>query len=82
MAFEHARRLKAQSVAFDFLFRGPQREPVVWEISYGYVDWMLQQCPGQWDPDMNWHEGHLWPEEAQVEDFLARIHKRSAGFRE
>lgn len=73
MAFDHARKLKAQSVAFDFLFRGPDREPVVGEISYCYVDWMLQKCPGQWDYDLNWHEGLLWPEEAHVEDFLARI---------
>ena len=73
MAFDHARKLKAQSVAFDFLFRGPEREPVVGEISYCYVDWMLQKCPGQWDSNLNWHEGALWPEEAHVEDFLARI---------
>lgn len=78
MAFDHARKLKAQSVAFDFLFRGPEREPVVGEISYCYVDWMLQKCPGQWDPDLNWHEGALWPEEAHVEDFLARIRSRAA----
>lgn len=81
MAFEHVRKLKAQSVAFDFLFRGPERDPVVGEISYCYVDWMLQKCPGQWDPGLNWHEGHLWPEDAHVEDFLARIQARSAGAR-
>ncbi len=73
MAFAHARKLKAQSVAFDFLFRGPEREPVVGEISYCYVDWMVQKCPGHWDPDLNWQAGPLWPEDAHVEDLVARI---------
>jgi hypothetical protein len=81
MAFEHARKLKAQSVAFDFLFRGSDREPVVGEISYCYVDWMLQKCPGQWDSDLHWHEGALWPEEAQVEDFLKLTEANRCEFR-
>ena len=72
-AFDAVRKLKSQSMAFDFLFRGQSREPVVGEISYCYVDWMVQKCPGHWDPGLNWHDGSLWPEEAHVEDFLARI---------
>lgn len=73
LAFDAARKLNSQSMAFDFLFRGEAREPVVGEISYGYADWAVEKCAGHWDSAMNWHEGHLWPEEAHVEDFLARI---------
>lgn len=72
-AFAAARRLGAQSVAFDFLFRGHSRDPVVAEISYAYADGAVEKCPGHWDSRLQWHEGHLWPEEAHVEDFLARI---------
>jgi len=80
IAFEAARKLHSQSMAFDFMFRGKNQEPVVGEVSYCYVDWMVEKCPGHWDSELNWHEGHLWPEEAHVEDFLAYIQK-NAGLR-
>ncbi len=76
-AFDAARKLESQSMAFDFLFRGPAREPVVGEISYCYADWAVERCPGHWDSDLNWHPGSLWPEAAHVEDFLVRIRVRA-----
>jgi glutathione synthase/RimK-type ligase-like ATP-grasp enzyme len=72
-AFAAARKLGSQSMAFDFLVRGPAREPVIGEISYCFVNWMVEKCPGHWDSDLNRHEGRLWPEEAHVEDFLQRV---------
>ncbi len=72
-AFAAARKLGAQSMAFDFMFRGEGREPVVGEISYAYADWAVEKCPGHWDSNLNWREGPLWPEEAHVEDFLGLI---------
>lgn len=72
-AFSAVQKLKSQSMAFDFLFRGATKEPVVGEISYGYANWAVERCLGHWDSNLNWHEGRLWPEEAQVEDFLTRI---------
>jgi hypothetical protein len=73
VAFDAARKLKSQSVAFDFLFRGEAKEPVVGEISYRYADWAVEKCSGHWNPDLNWCEGHLWPQDAQIEDFLIHI---------
>ena len=79
-AFSAVAKLKSQSMAFDFMFRGAAREPVVGEISYCYADWAVEKCPGHWDAGMNWHEGRLWPEEAHVEDFLHRVQaKRECG---
>lgn len=72
-AFAAAAKLKSQSMAFDYLFRGPGREPVAGEISYCYANWAVEKCPGHWDADLNWHDGHLGPEAAQVEDFLGLI---------
>jgi len=78
-AFRSAERLNTQSVAFDFLFAGPERKPAIVEISYCYADWAVQQCAGHWDSRMVWHEGRLWPEEAQAEDFLKRIETSRSG---
>jgi glutathione synthase/RimK-type ligase-like ATP-grasp enzyme len=77
-AFESSRKLDAQSMAYDWLFRADGSGPVTGEISYGYVDWMIEKCPGHWDRDLHWHEGRLWPEEAHVDDYLARI-RQGAG---
>ena len=76
VAFDAARKLKSQSMAFDFMFKGVPKEPVVGEISYCYADWAVERCPGHWDSALNWHEGHLWPEEAHVEDFLQQMKNR------
>ena len=75
VAFDAARKLKSQSMAFDFMFRGSQKVPVVGEISYCYADWAVEKCSGHWDSSLGWHEGRLWPEEAHVEDFLQQILK-------
>ena len=71
LAFDVAEKLGVQSVAIDGLKK--QGMPVVGEISYTYVSWMVQSCPGQWDRQLNWHEGRMWPEEAQIQDFLKRL---------
>lgn len=71
LAFEAARKLKTQSCAIDGLWRADQ--PVIGEISYTFASWAVQACPGHWDSDLNWHEGQLWPEEAQIQDFIERL---------
>jgi hypothetical protein len=71
LAFDAARRLNTQSCAIDGLWRGG--EPVVGEVTYTYTSWAVHACPGHWDEDMKWHEGHLWPEEAQALDFIERL---------
>jgi glutathione synthase/RimK-type ligase-like ATP-grasp enzyme len=74
LAFETARRLDVQSVAIDGLRDGDRR--LVTEVSYTYVSWMVESCPGHWDSGLNWFSGRMWPEEAQVLDFLARLESR------
>jgi hypothetical protein len=61
--------LGTQSLAFDFL-RGSGGEYVIGEISYCYISGYIHECPGHWDEAMNWHEGHVWPEDAIIEDLL------------
>lgn len=77
LAFDVARKLGAQSCAIDGLRRGA--DPVVGEISYTYASYAVHGCPGHWDAGLNWHEGQLWPEQAQVADFLQRLRRPGAG---
>ena len=71
LAFEVCARLQCQSLAFDILF--DHGRPLIGEISYVYVDTAVYDCPGHWKPDLTWVEGHMWPEEAQVDDFIEYI---------
>ena len=70
--------MKTQSIAIDCLRRGEER--VVGEISYTYPHWTVHNCPGHWeltgDPetgDLVWKSGQMWPEEAQIIDFIDRL---------
>jgi hypothetical protein len=75
-AVEIAQRISArcgfQSMAYDFL-RSPKGELLINEISYCYANRAVYDCPGHWDDKLEWHAGHMWPEEAQVEDFLDMV---------
>lgn len=55
MAFEVNRKLKTQSIAFDFVF--DTNHPLIVEISYGYAVKAYDLCEGYWSDDMQWHEG-------------------------
>lgn len=77
IAFATSEKGGFQSMAYDFLQRGG--EPVICEVSYTFVDWMVKACPGHWDSRLAWHPGEMWPEEAQAADFIARIGSRSNG---
>ena len=74
LAFYVSQSLKTQSCAIDGMWRG--NAPVVGEISYTYASWAVHDCPGYWDSNMNWHEGQMWPEEAQIIDFIERLKAR------
>ncbi len=64
-----------QSMAYDFLCSG--HRPVVCEVSYAFADSAVQTCPGHWchedDATLTWVAGQMWPEEAQVEEFLTCV---------
>ena len=70
IAFRVAGQLGTQSLAFDFLFN-PQREPMIGEISYCFVSSAVHECPGHWDEQGIWHRGHVWPEDAILDDVMA-----------
>jgi len=74
IAFETAAKLNTQSLAFDFLL-GPNKDVMIGEISYCYSASAVYACTGHWDSRGNWHDGHLWPQEAILDDLLLSIRK-------
>lgn len=81
LAYDVARKLDTQCLAVDMLQK--DGEPVVSEVTYAFHSRKLQMHPGHWvlegEPErgsLRWVEGNLWPEEAQIEDFLKRLDAR------
>jgi len=70
-AFEVAQKIGSQSLAFDFVL-GEHRQPLIVEVSYCYDSRAVYACQGQWDEQLNWHAGHMWPQDAILTDFLAK----------
>jgi hypothetical protein len=69
IAFNISNKLDFQSMAYDFLIN-EEKELEICEISYTYVDYAIYDCPGFWDRNLNWHEGHFWPQYCQLVDAL------------
>lgn len=83
LAYSVTAALGAQSIAIDGLRRGA--EWVVAEVSYTYVSGSIHDCPGHWElcgspeeGELSWVDGSIWPEEAQIQDFLERLEVRGA----
>ncbi|SLM28702.1 conserved hypothetical protein [Desulfamplus magnetovallimortis] len=61
IAFEISQKMNFQSMAYDFVF-DENKNPHIVEISYTFVDYAVRKCPGYFDDNLNWHEGHYWPQ--------------------
>jgi len=70
-AFKIKEKLGIDCVGMDFLRY--KMEFYLLEICWTFPDYKLYKCPGHWNSSMEWIESHMWPEEAQVEDFLQKI---------
>jgi glutathione synthase/RimK-type ligase-like ATP-grasp enzyme len=70
IAFDTAKKLGTQSLAFDFV-RSPAGDPLIVEISYCYLADAVYACPGHWDSTLAWHAGPMWPQDAILLDLLA-----------
>jgi len=60
-AYELSRKLNAQSIAFDFV-KDQNNNYYIVEISYGYAGEVVYNCPGYWNENLVFEDGHLWPE--------------------
>jgi glutathione synthase/RimK-type ligase-like ATP-grasp enzyme len=68
-AFHVSRKLGFQTMAYDFL-KDQMGNPVLCEFSYTFKDQSLYDCPGYWDSNLNFIEGHFWPQYFQLIDLL------------
>jgi glutathione synthase/RimK-type ligase-like ATP-grasp enzyme len=75
LAFEISDQLKAQVVAYDFVFR-PSGEPCVVEINFGYAHQSYFACPGFWDRNMEWHEGAFNSADWIMEEVIQEINSK------
>lgn len=69
MAFDLAKKAKAQSLALDFVFL--DGSPLIVEMSYAFPSNFCLPCPGYWKNDMTWVEGSFHPQHFMVDDLIA-----------
>lgn len=69
MAFEASKRLNFQCMAYDFL-NDENGEPKIAEMSYTFIDKAVFECPGYYDDNLKFHEGHFWPQYFHLVDAL------------
>jgi len=67
-----ANKLKMQSICFDYVFDYTISKYLIVEISYGFVSSAIYNCKGYWDEYLNFHEGHFYPAELILNDFLSK----------
>ena len=73
LAFETAKKLKSQCIAFDFVYQNDK--PLIVEISYGFSPSAYDECPGYWDKELNWHEGAINPYGWMVEGLIKQYNE-------
>lgn len=69
LAFKANEKIKSKSIAFDFVF-DENNEPLIVEISYGFIEYVYDPCPGYWDNKLNWYEGSFDPYGWMIEEIL------------
>jgi glutathione synthase/RimK-type ligase-like ATP-grasp enzyme len=69
IAFDVKSKIKAQSVAFDFIFQNGK--PLITEISYSSV--IDHFYPGYWDNELNWHDNLVYEETTIIEEFIKSL---------
>lgn len=57
ISFEVNNKIKAQSIAFDYIF-DEYNNPLIVEISYGFAMTAYDNCEGFWDDNLNWFSGN------------------------
>lgn len=71
-AFETAKKLEAQSVAFDFVL--DDNEPKIVEISYCFpMEGASDDCMGYWDNNLNWYNKSANMQSFMIEDFINKL---------
>ncbi|HLR36755.1 MAG TPA: hypothetical protein VK084_01815 [Chitinophagaceae bacterium] len=70
LSFEVAEKIQSQCLAIDYVFR--EGQPLIVELSFGFIKEVYYSCEGYWDQDLNWYEGSFDAQGWMVENLLAR----------
>lgn len=73
LAFEVAKKLDLQSVAFDFIL-DEKNDPLIIEISYGFGTEGILSAPGYWDRNLKWHDKSLNLQEWMIDILLKELY--------
>jgi hypothetical protein len=72
IAFDVAKKIGSQSLAFDFIYEND--DPKIVETSYAYAQGAAyDNCPGYWDRDLKWHEDNVDPQRYIIEDIIKAL---------
>lgn len=71
MSLQMNKEMGFNAMTFDFML-DDEGKPILNEIGCQYADWAPYLFPGFWDEEMNWHEGHFWPQYTQLKYLLKR----------
>jgi len=74
LAFESNEKIQSQCIAYDFIFDSGNN-PLIVEISYGFIKEVYDPCPGYWDKDLIWHEGKFNAQGWMIESVLKSLKK-------
>jgi len=79
IAFNLTKKLKFQSMAYDFVMDG--NKPKIVELSYGFGFLPTDFKAGYWDSDLNFHEGEFNPFGWMVDGFVKEIQKNRTRYK-
>ena len=71
IALESNEKLKAQCLAYDFIF-DKNNNPLIVEVSFGFISEVYDPCPGYWDRELKWHGGNFIPQDWMVESLIGK----------
>jgi glutathione synthase/RimK-type ligase-like ATP-grasp enzyme len=66
IAFETTNKIQANCLTYDIVFN-EKEEPLILEVSFGFVMFVYDECPGYWDKNLQLHLGQFNPQSWMVE---------------
>lgn len=78
IAIKISQRFGFQSMAYDFVRDKSTDQPLLLEMSFGFVPDYVYDCHGYISDDLSWISGHFRPEDLIVEDMIAYVNKHGS----
>jgi glutathione synthase/RimK-type ligase-like ATP-grasp enzyme len=72
ISFDVKNKIKAQSIAFDFIYDEDDK-PLIVEISYGFAIKGYEDCKGYWDKQLIWHQRYFKPQDFMVQSIIREL---------